>query len=120
MLCHPVFRPLGRITYCAYLVHPTVIRIMLGNQRQAVYWNDNLVAMNTLGVLVISYKVAFFLSICLEFPITYLLQLISGHQMSELLRYGNNIVAHTRFPMCTETKDGPRLQFNMLELNMRK
>lgn len=40
VMCHPVFRPLGRLTYCAFLVHPAIIRIYLGNQRQPLYSSD--------------------------------------------------------------------------------
>lgn len=40
VMCHPVFRPLGRLTYCAFLVHPAIIRIYLGNQRHPIYSSD--------------------------------------------------------------------------------
>lgn len=39
-MCHPIFRPLGRMTFCAYLIHPAIIRILMGNLRQPIYSSD--------------------------------------------------------------------------------
>lgn len=39
--------------------------------------------MNTLAVLVVSYEVAFVLCICLEFPVTHLLQHVSAKLLSK-------------------------------------
>lgn len=96
VMCHPIFRPLGRLTYCAFLVHPAIIRIYLGNQRQPIYSSDMRLVIdfgfwfqiicdffllkqilieqvtNTMSLLLQSYIVAVVLCISIEFPISAL------------------------------------------------
>lgn len=62
--------------------------------------------MNTLGALVISYEVAFLLSICVEYPITAILR-----HFNDLLNDDQRNAAN---------RDGARFHGNMLELNNRK
>lgn len=71
-MCHPVFRPLGRMTYCAYLVHPIVLRVFLGTMRQPLYVDDFTIVAYVMCVLVVSYLLAFVICVCLEFPISAL------------------------------------------------
>lgn len=78
-MCHPVFRPLGRMTYCAYLIHPDVLRLFLGGMRQPLYIDDLTVVTYLLAVLVVSYLIAFVLCVCIELPVSALQkQLFAG------------------------------------------
>lgn len=56
---------------------------MQGTMREPVYWSDNLVVMNALSAVVLSYEVALMLCLCLEFPVTYLLQHLSEKEQSQ-------------------------------------
>lgn len=40
MLRLQAFRTMGRLTFGAYLIHPTIIRLMYGNMRSP-FWTDD-------------------------------------------------------------------------------
>ncbi|OWF53373.1 O-acyltransferase like protein-like [Mizuhopecten yessoensis] len=62
------FVPLGRLTYCAYLVHPIIIFVYIRSLRQAVYATDFVMIYQFLGHLVTAYGVAFVVSLTFESP----------------------------------------------------
>ncbi|XP_060063191.1 O-acyltransferase like protein-like [Ylistrum balloti] len=62
------FIPLGRLTYCAYLCHMIIIYMNLLSARQHLYATDKNFIYLFLGYMVMSYMVAFVLSLAFEAP----------------------------------------------------
>lgn len=62
------FVPLGRLTYCAYLLHPFVMLIYYENRMHALYFTDYDTVYMFLGNLVLSYGAAFVISLFFESP----------------------------------------------------
>ncbi|XP_069112030.1 nose resistant to fluoxetine protein 6-like isoform X2 [Argopecten irradians] len=62
------FIPLGRLTYCAYLVHPVIIFAYLRSLRENVYATDFVMVYQFIGHLVTAYLAAFVLSLTFESP----------------------------------------------------
>ncbi|XP_060080527.1 O-acyltransferase like protein-like [Ylistrum balloti] len=62
------FVPLGRLTYCAYLVHPIIMAAYYKMLRQGVYATDFSIIYLFFGHLVLSYMVAFVVSLAFESP----------------------------------------------------
>lgn len=60
--------PLSRLTYCAYLVHPIIMYTYYNSVRQPLYLTDFTMIILFLGFLVISYGVAFVVSLTFESP----------------------------------------------------
>jgi hypothetical protein len=69
--------PFSRTTYCAYLVHPIIIRYVVMKRDSPLHLTVETVAVLFLGQLVVSYFFAFILSIAFEAPIVSLLKLVS-------------------------------------------
>lgn len=68
--------PLGRLTYSAYLVHPIVMYTFYFNLRETLHASDLLMIYFFLGHLVISYAVAFIVSMLVEAPMIQLEKLL--------------------------------------------
>lgn len=68
--------PLSRLTYCTYLVHIIAINTLNGSFKTTINYNDIHMAFIFAGVLVIAYAAAFIVSVCVEFPIMELENLI--------------------------------------------
>ncbi|KAK3088251.1 hypothetical protein FSP39_016609, partial [Pinctada imbricata] len=68
ILSWKAFIPLSRLTYCAYLIHPIVISVYIGTNRQAQIFTEITYTFQFLGILVTSLAVAFILSVTLEAP----------------------------------------------------
>lgn len=64
--------PLGRLTYCAYLVHPIIIFALFMSFDTVRAYSDMHMAFCYVGVLGISYAVAFIVSVCVEYPMMQL------------------------------------------------
>ncbi|KAK3607214.1 hypothetical protein CHS0354_031712 [Potamilus streckersoni] len=62
------FIPLGRLTYCAYLVHPVVMYFYYLSRRSTIVFNDTQMSYLFVGHLVFAYAAAFILSLVFEFP----------------------------------------------------
>ncbi|XP_025404922.1 nose resistant to fluoxetine protein 6-like [Sipha flava] len=69
--------PFSRTTYCAYLVHPIVIRYVVMKRDSPLHLTVETVAILFLGQITVSYIFAFILSIAFEAPIVSLLKLVS-------------------------------------------
>lgn len=61
--------PLGRITYCAYLVHPIIIFTYYMVSRVPFHYTDLTLIYLFIGNMVLSYGVAFLVSVCIEAPL---------------------------------------------------
>jgi peptidoglycan/LPS O-acetylase OafA/YrhL len=68
ILSLPVWDPLAKMTYGAYLVHPLAMRVYYYQQRTAFYYSVWWLAYTYLGIFVVSYGIAAFLFIVLENP----------------------------------------------------
>nr|XP_058949088.1 nose resistant to fluoxetine protein 6-like [Pocillopora verrucosa] len=64
--------PLSRLTYCAYLVHPIIIFVLFQSYETVRAYSDVHIAFCFVGVLGISYAVAFIVSVCVEYPMMQL------------------------------------------------
>lgn len=67
-MSHPIFRFLGRLTFCAYLIHPAIIRLCMGNLRQPTYASDMTIVVQVFSVFTLSYMAAMFLCLGIEMP----------------------------------------------------
>ncbi|XP_022169474.1 nose resistant to fluoxetine protein 6-like [Myzus persicae] len=77
LLSCKILIPFSRTTYCAYLVHPIVIRYVVMRRDTPLHLTVETVAILFLGQIVVSYIFAFILSIAFEAPIVSLLKLVS-------------------------------------------
>ncbi|XP_075226841.1 O-acyltransferase like protein [Lycorma delicatula] len=72
-----VLYPFSRVTYCAYLIHPIIIRILAMRMDSPVHLGKDLVGVIFFGQLVASYLLAFVISLAYEAPIVSLLRIVS-------------------------------------------
>ncbi|XP_045156181.2 nose resistant to fluoxetine protein 6-like [Mercenaria mercenaria] len=72
VLSWKVWAPLGRLTYAAYLVHPLVMFTYIFNMVQPVHFTDLTAIYLFISNLVVSYVVAFIVSMLVEAPMIQL------------------------------------------------
>ncbi|XP_070156257.1 O-acyltransferase like protein isoform X1 [Polyergus mexicanus] len=77
ILSWPLLYPFSRVTYCAYLVHPLVIRLTAMNLDSPFHLGKDIVAITFLGQLVLSYVFSFIVSITFEAPVVSMLKILS-------------------------------------------
>lgn len=82
-MSHPIFRSLGRLTFCAYLIHPAIIRLCIGSLRQPIYASDETILVQVFAVFVLSYTAALFLCLGLELPTSALLRHFAGKDIND-------------------------------------
>lgn len=63
-----VWAPLGRLTYCAYIVHPAVIFYFGTTMEKTLHYTDLVFVQQYISLVVVSYGVAFVLSMTVEAP----------------------------------------------------
>ncbi|KAL3870228.1 hypothetical protein ACJMK2_038305 [Sinanodonta woodiana] len=68
LLSWNVYIPLGRLTYCAYLIHPIVMFVYYGSLRNTISFNDLEISYLFVSHLVFAYAAAFILSLAFESP----------------------------------------------------
>ncbi|XP_071814746.1 nose resistant to fluoxetine protein 6-like isoform X1 [Apostichopus japonicus] len=68
-LGHPLWAPLGRLTYTAYLLHPIMILLFISHEGTVMYLSIALTSFYFAGITLISYGCAAILSLMLEFPL---------------------------------------------------
>lgn len=76
--------PFSRTTYCAYLIHPIIIRLVVMKRDSPVHLSEETIAVMFLGQLTASYILAFALSLAFEAPIVSLLKIISPTKRNKL------------------------------------
>lgn len=69
-----IFQPLGRLTYCIYLCHFDLMRILAAVGRENIYASGLMVAVSALTVYFFATLIGVVLCLCLEFPVTSLLK----------------------------------------------
>ncbi|OWR49275.1 hypothetical protein KGM_215307 [Danaus plexippus plexippus] len=77
LLSSPVLYPFSRVTYCAYLVHPVVLRYVAMHLTHPIHLGELLVFVLFLGLAVISFFLAFVISVAFEAPIVTMLKIVS-------------------------------------------
>uniref|UniRef100_A0A8W8LEU9 Nose resistant-to-fluoxetine protein N-terminal domain-containing protein n=3 Tax=Magallana gigas TaxID=29159 RepID=A0A8W8LEU9_MAGGI len=78
LLSWKAFLPLSRLTYCAYLVHPLVMYVYYFNWNFPLYMTDLDLVYLFLGNLMVSYGIAFIVSIAFESPFMGLEKIMFG------------------------------------------
>ncbi|KAK3084394.1 hypothetical protein FSP39_012849 [Pinctada imbricata] len=76
ILSWKAWAPLGRLTYCAYIVHPAVLFYFLFNLKSTIHYDDNIGAFRFVGNMVMSYMVAYVYSMLIEAPMLGLERLV--------------------------------------------
>ncbi|XP_072743886.1 nose resistant to fluoxetine protein 6-like isoform X2 [Anoplolepis gracilipes] len=77
ILSWPLLYPFSRVTYCAYLVHPLVIRLTAMNLDSPFHLGKDIVAVTFVGQLVLSYMFSFIVSLTFEAPVVSMLKILS-------------------------------------------
>ncbi|XP_076183081.1 nose resistant to fluoxetine protein 6-like [Ptiloglossa arizonensis] len=67
--------PLSRLTYCAYLVHPAIMRAVVLRGESSMHLTYGLLAILYFGFIAASYAVALFISLFFEAPMVSLLRI---------------------------------------------
>lgn len=78
ILGSPILYPLSRTTYCAYLLHPLIIRTLFLNSIAPIQLSVVTMTFYFAGTCVVSYVLAFILSMAFEAPVVSLLRLLEG------------------------------------------
>ena len=78
ILSWKVWAPLGRLTYCAYLVHPILLQYYLLNLHSSFHYTDTIMVYYYVANVVITYMIAFLVSMVVEAPLLGLEKLILG------------------------------------------
>ena len=68
-LSMPFWVPLSRLTFNAYLVHPIILDVLDGSQRDTIYYTDITFVPYIIGSVVLSYGAAAVVSTLVEFPV---------------------------------------------------
>ncbi|XP_031849499.1 O-acyltransferase like protein-like [Nomia melanderi] len=77
ILSAPILYPFSRITYCAYLIHPLVIRLTALNLDSPFHLGNYTMMITFLGQMVLSYILSFIISLSFEAPIVSMLKILS-------------------------------------------
>jgi peptidoglycan/LPS O-acetylase OafA/YrhL len=76
LLSWPGFVPLSRLTYAAYLVHPMLIMWNYNNAKSLYHITDVSMIVLFCGHLVLSYGIAFVVSVAFEAPVIGIMKLV--------------------------------------------
>ncbi|EEB17783.1 conserved hypothetical protein [Pediculus humanus corporis] len=82
ILSSSILYPFSRVTYCAYLIHPLVIRFMIINLDSPLHLNKQVTLFLFFGQIVASYILSFIISLLFEAPPVALLRIISPTRSS--------------------------------------
>ncbi|KAI4458379.1 o-acyltransferase [Holotrichia oblita] len=77
ILSATILYPVSRITYCAYLLHPLVMRIMIMHMDYPLHLGKPLMVAVFIGQVVMSYLLGFVLSVVYEAPIVSMLKILT-------------------------------------------
>ncbi|XP_055914238.1 nose resistant to fluoxetine protein 6-like [Eupeodes corollae] len=96
ILSHPCWQPLGRLTYCLYLVHVAVLTFNFGISRTDVFFSDYTLMLVFWSNFGISLMVSIVLSLSFEAPVLVIEKVI--------FRSKNQSDNQTVLPITTSTK----------------
>ncbi|XP_033228459.1 O-acyltransferase like protein isoform X2 [Belonocnema kinseyi] len=77
ILSAPILYPFSRVTYCAYLVHPIVIRLTAMNADSPLHLGKDSMLITFFGQVVASYLISFVVSVSFEAPVVSMLKILS-------------------------------------------
>lgn len=77
ILSSTILYPFSRITYCAYLLHPIVIRIMVMSMDSPLHLGSIVTIIIFMGQVVASYALSLFVSLAFEAPVVSMLRIMS-------------------------------------------
>ncbi|XP_043276651.1 O-acyltransferase like protein-like isoform X2 [Venturia canescens] len=77
ILSAPILYPFSRVTYCAYLVHPMVIRLTAMNLDSPFHLGKDTVVIAFFGQVILSYILSFIVSVSFEAPFVSMLKILS-------------------------------------------
>ncbi|XP_058791730.1 O-acyltransferase like protein isoform X2 [Phymastichus coffea] len=84
ILSAPILYPFSRVTYCAYLVHPIVIRLTAMNMDSPLHLGKDSVMITFFGQVVASYILSFVISISFEAPVVSMLKILSPKKRTRI------------------------------------
>ncbi|XP_037917287.1 nose resistant to fluoxetine protein 6-like [Hermetia illucens] len=76
--------PFSRVTYCAYLVHPIVIRGLALNSDAPLHLGTDSMVITFFGLVVCSYVLSFIVSMSFEAPVVTMLKIMSPNRKKRL------------------------------------
>lgn len=77
MLSATILYPVSRITYCAYLLHPLVMRVMVMHMDYPLHLGKPLMVTVFIGQVIMSYLLGFIVSVVYEAPIVSMLKILT-------------------------------------------
>ncbi|XP_046473634.1 nose resistant to fluoxetine protein 6 [Neodiprion pinetum] len=86
ILSAPILHPFSRVTYCAYLVHPIVIRLTAMNLDAPFHLGKDTVLITFLGQFVLSYALSFAISLAFEAPVVTMLKILAPNKRRRIPR----------------------------------
>lgn len=69
ILSWPVWMPLARLTFSAYLLHMEVIYTYTILQETAIHYQTTMIVFALIAIVVLTYTGAYILAVCVEYPI---------------------------------------------------
>ncbi|XP_011506464.1 PREDICTED: nose resistant to fluoxetine protein 6-like isoform X3 [Ceratosolen solmsi marchali] len=84
ILSAPILYPFSRVTYCAYLVHPIVIRLTAMNMDSPLHLGKDSMVITFFGQVVASYILSFVISISFEAPVVSMLKILSPKKRNRI------------------------------------
>lgn len=92
LLSWKVFIPLGRLTYCVYLIHLNYIIFYYAHARKPGYYTTYEVIHGYFGILMTSFLLAFFVSVTIEAPLLNLEKLMFSPLNAKKVGYQQNLI----------------------------
>jgi peptidoglycan/LPS O-acetylase OafA/YrhL len=68
ILAAPLWLPISRLTFCAYLLHPIVLNTFYNTLKHPVYYQDGIAVFYFLGSAIVSYLAAAAVAVTVELP----------------------------------------------------
>ncbi|XP_016839566.1 O-acyltransferase like protein isoform X1 [Nasonia vitripennis] len=84
ILSAPILYPFSRVTYCAYLVHPIVIRLTAMNMDSPLHLGKDSMLITFFGQVVASYILSFVISVSFEAPVVSMLKILSPKKRNRI------------------------------------
>ncbi|KAJ6620116.1 Nose resistant to fluoxetine protein 6, partial [Pseudolycoriella hygida] len=85
LLSAPCIYPFSRVTYCAYLVHPIVIRLLALNSDAPLHLGSDSMVITFFGQVVASYILSFIVSLSFEAPVVTMLKILTPNRKKRLI-----------------------------------
>ncbi|XP_055610780.1 nose resistant to fluoxetine protein 6-like [Uranotaenia lowii] len=94
-LNYQAFIPLGRLSYCAYMVHIFVLKYLLFGSKNPIHFDGPKLYSTLISTVVIAYSIALFLSLAVEFPASAIQKYMFMKQNEQLDKLKKNKYTET-------------------------